>query len=1109
MFRIDCRTLHIRCLVLLALALATAVHSSPHRTIDQSDLTNRFDLRDASWGDGTIHELQGNWQFAWQQLVSPDAADQYQKWRPMPVPGAWNDTSNPVPFAAKGFASYRLILLLPDNLRQVHLAMPDMASAYRLWANGELKTGNGQIGKSRESERPGYLPRTISLTPDSGRLELLIHTSNYHYQWGGIWYAPQLTDDTGLYAIRELPVVKASIYSALLLGTGVLALLLFLSRPQDRKVLFFALFCLVIGFRRLLIDERIFYLTGWGDWHSLQFLENATIYLSLPLFIGYFYHCFPQDTHRHLVSAGWALSIPFMITALATPVDFYTQMNVPFQLLCVAVIPYILWCYGKAFKARRKGARMFGFSLLIFVICVANDVLTYNYLINTPNMMHLGALAFVMFQLSALIRRYLQNFRTIEIMSRKLTEQNRELVQLDAFKDEFLATTSHELRTPLHGISGLVRSMDRKGSNLNPEQHDTLQLISATTERLNHLVNDILDYSSLKHGKLELHQHPVHLPPLVKSVQSTLSTLIDPDKVRFECNIDSNAQWVFADEQRLEQILFNLLGNAVKHTPKGTICVDAHRMEDAVHIKITDTGSGIPAHALENLLQPFEHYVNPKSTQAKGSGLGLTITQKLVELHAGSLSIDSKPDMGTCVEFTLPNAEAQNRSANETRPDSYRQKLTTKQNLTVARGNQNLPDFSLPANESALVFYADDEKLNRELVETLLKNAGYEIRTFGNGEDLLSEMENFLPDLVLLDLMMPGLSGIETCRELRQQHTSRELPVMMLTARHQTADILAALAAGANDYLTKPYHEAELLARMHSQLSIRRFWQSTVENARLEDALKEQTRLHRLLRETNRQLENTLDCAKEALVMASLEGTLLFSNQAAVARLGKSGATSLSQLLEPDSYQRLVNALHQNLSQFRLALRFANIEHEVSVKISLYQESTPGFLVMLLEDDLQDNNQESMLATLTDELAQSRKQIAKIEAVIFQATRKPSGQSIGDEQAFESASADHDLPAKELVVKTLRTTLLNWERYTHQSKADLAEKSKCWRVYLDGTTAKTRTLDKYLSVKTLPAKPRWRTVIKTANYVIDNCELSDSDRNELEQLIDALDNAFA
>lgn len=1103
-------------LTLLALMCAASLptHANPTEA--------EINLRQKQWGDGAHFSLAGQWDFFWQTLVSPDAGQTpLQAQMQAPVPGAWTavqDTHGPLP--GHGFGSYRVRLLVPEDIEHFYLYLPDMASAYTLWSNGEKVSSRGRVGRSKHQELPAYGPATIELQAQNGSIDLILQTSNYHYQWGGIWYPPKLTDESGLFAMRDLPTISAVAFSTLLIGSGFLSLSLFAFRRQDRKLLFFSLLCFVMGVRRLLIEERLLYGLDWLDWHTLQSLENLSIYVALPLLLGYLQHLFPQEFHRRLTQLGLVFCLPFCLAAITMDVDQYTRLNVPFQILAIALMPYIFYRYGLALRHRRKGARMFGLSLLVFTLAVVNDILNYSYLIDTPNMIHIGTLAFVLFQLGSMVNRYLQNFRTIEQMSAALQESNRELKQLDTFKDEFLAATSHELRTPLHSINHLVRLVQSQpGHTFSAEQLQALRLIEATSERLENLVNDILDAASIKHGKLRLQLEAVQLGPLVTSVVQSLRPLLSDKSVKLKVEMPPELPEIHADAQRVQQVLVNLIGNAIKFTAQGQIRVNAHLEDQMLNVSVTDTGLGISADHIERIFLPFEHYLAANADGLQSTGLGLPICRKLVELQNGTLNLSSVPGRGTQVEIRLPLASAAQiqdpAQATGTDMDISAESALAKPDAlaqippgTLTSLARRITDNTAESNhDRETIYYVDDEAINRQLVASLLKEHGYGIETFADAASLLAQVAKKLPDVVLLDLMMPGIDGMSACQKLRARYHQAELPIMMLTARHQTADITQALQAGANDYLVKPYEGEELLARLESQLSIRRLWQARAENRALRDELSYQAQLEQRLTDINHQLQHALDTSSEALLILDASHAIVFANESAC-KLLDSPTTALTgemlnEFMDDDSasdFADWLDAPEQQMAPVQLKLAAQDCF------VSLHpQNDDSGMTILILQPEapeVQEDLPQSLLDRLADELSQSRHKIDQIETVLT-SLQPATTQATAPRQASQAVSH------QELIVQTMRSCLSAWERHTHLSKVDLAEKSRCWSVYLDGTSAKTRTLDKYLSTKTLPSKPRWRSVLNTAKFVLDHCELPQSEEAEILALIQQVDQAFS
>ncbi|MEM8543779.1 MAG: response regulator [Cyanobacteria bacterium P01_H01_bin.119] len=444
-----------------------------------------------------------------------------------------------------------------------------------------------------------------------------------------------------------------------------------------------------------------------------------------------------------------------------------------------------------------------------------------------------------------------QSFQSLE-------RKNSELEHLDKLKDEFLANTSHELRTPLNGIIGIAESlMDGATGRLPPLTVANLTMIVTSGRRLATLVNDILDLSKLRHHTIELHQKPVGIREVAEVVIALNRPAANQKSLQLINAVSPHLPLAYGDEGRLQQILHNLVGNAVKFTETGMVGISAqifgHLNRDGppqplgiklpgsrltgTHLAVTvsDTGIGIGEEQLNHIFESFEQGDGSTSRSHGGTGLGLTITQKLVELHGGALHVSSTLGIGSQFTFTLPiAAEGQDlpRSPVTASPHLHpvqvsepKVSIDTRQ---VSSNNPSQPMEAVLGNSAALapqnmqILVVDDEPINRQVIANHLLICRYGVAQAANGPEALAMLEAGLrPDLLLLDVMMPKMTGYEVCRSIRRTFPAHELPIVMLTAKNQVADLVEGLSAGANDYLTKPVSKDELIARIktHVQLS--------------------------------------------------------------------------------------------------------------------------------------------------------------------------------------------------------------------------------------------------------------------------------------------------
>jgi len=396
------------------------------------------------------------------------------------------------------------------------------------------------------------------------------------------------------------------------------------------------------------------------------------------------------------------------------------------------------------------------------------------------------------------------------ISERQLSER---LQQVDKLKDQFLANTSHELRTPLQGIIGLSEAMIDQMNT--PDQRENLAMIISSGRRLNSLVDDILDFSKLRNFDISLAQKPVDLASLVDVVLNSNKPLVRGKNLSLINAVSPDLPSALADENRLQQILYNLVGNAVKFTETGHIKVTASEKEDKLIIGVEDTGIGIPENKREVIFQEFEQGDGSISREYAGTGLGLSISKRLAELHGGKMWVESVIGKGSTFCFTLPVSPEkasevvlpQHKVATIV-PDALSPELT-------------LPIFSTERKEIIRVLVVDDEAINQQVVKNHLVKEQYLLTQAMNGEEALRIIESGAQfDLVLLDVMMPRMSGYEVCQKIRERFLPSELPIIMVTAKNQVQDLVQGLGLGANDYLAKPFSKEEFLARVRTQLDL-------------------------------------------------------------------------------------------------------------------------------------------------------------------------------------------------------------------------------------------------------------------------------------------------
>jgi signal transduction histidine kinase/CheY-like chemotaxis protein len=427
--------------------------------------------------------------------------------------------------------------------------------------------------------------------------------------------------------------------------------------------------------------------------------------------------------------------------------------------------------------------------------------------------------------------------------------KNAELERLARLKDAFLSNTTHELRTPIHGIVGLTEAT-LETELLDPSVRTRLEMVLASGRRLGVLVNDILDFGKLKARGLRLQHADLDLHDAIFLAIASVSPMASAKRLVIRNEVPRGV-YVHADRNRLQQILINLLGNAIKFTEQGHVTVRSLRSptatpaEPRLRVEVEDTGLGIAEDAQGRIFESFEQADESIAERFGGTGLGLSIAKRLVELHGGELTVRSSLGNGSTFAFDLLESSAlpndvgegvdDEDDPGESFDDEYDDGEHDEQGGRYASAPRRLAlRVPAPANDAtpsgptraapdrpvrARVLVADDAPANLEVLKALLEPAGYALTLANDGEAALLAFASSGPfDAVLLDVMMPKVSGLEVARRLRRLHPRGTLPIVLLSAKGRDEDVLAGFDAGADDYVQKPFSVNELLARIEAKL---------------------------------------------------------------------------------------------------------------------------------------------------------------------------------------------------------------------------------------------------------------------------------------------------
>jgi diguanylate cyclase (GGDEF)-like protein len=397
---------------------------------------------------------------------------------------------------------------------------------------------------------------------------------------------------------------------------------------------------------------------------------------------------------------------------------------------------------------------------------------------------------------------------------------------------------------------------------LTDEQKYNLAIVSNSGKRLSNMINDILDFTKLKNKEIVLQIKPVDLKTIVGMMLVMSKPLVKGKDLTLVDEIDASLPIINADENRIQQILYNLVGNAIKFTEKGKIVISAQAAGDGVTVSVADTGIGIPEEKFERIFESFEQVDGSTAREYGGTGLGLSITKKLVELHGGTIHVESELGKGSRFIFTIPASKVNEEDLGAIeQPGS----IIDMEDFAIIDQEFNPASEASSTEGMPRILVVDDEPVNVQVLKNLLSVRNYSVIKAYNGIealDLFAKEDPF--DLILLDVMMPKMSGYEVCQRLRERYSLFELPILMLTAKNQIQDVILGFQSGANDYVQKPFDKDELMARAWTLLSLKRAVTTAIENEKQFENEKQKRMFEETLREVTRAITSTLDL-KEVL----------------------------------------------------------------------------------------------------------------------------------------------------------------------------------------------------------------------------------------------------
>ncbi|MGG0668652.1 ATP-binding protein [Lederbergia citrisecunda] len=818
-------------LFLLVLSASRTLWMNTFNSLSDTDVQNgQLDLSDWHANESDVLLLDGEWEFYPSQWVMDGKwqVDDLPK-RLVQVPGKWNDDMNEGESTPYGYGSYHLrIYVNPEKPISYSLYVPSVRSSSELYVNGRFLAGSGQVGKSEDEYSPKNLPYTATFTADeNGVIDIVIQAANFKdVRRSGIIRSIKFGSEAAMAKERSLSLAMQMVASVIFLIHSIYALALFFLGNRDKKLLFFSLLLFCITLMNLISnDEKLFHLLIDGGYEWDFRVSNALIPIACIALLH------SMDYSR---VPFWRIIKP-IYSMSSIVMAIVTLFLSPSQILMMFPVYYLLGGIGIAVALFTIAKKIYqdtpgNFLLLLSFLAVTHHFVWVLYwreagvsVVHYPFdlIISIGCFASIWFK----------DYFNMHAETAKLAVK---LQKMNEHKDQFLANTSHEFKNPLHGIINMSQAvLNRERHSVKNKSVHELETILTVSRRMSLLLNDLLDVASLREGRPRLQKKNIAIQPIITGVMDMLQFHDDVKPVKIVNEVPVHFPPVMADENRVIQIVYNLLHNAVKYTIEGEIRIQAKVKNNRAFISVTDTGIGMEEDFLKRLFLPYEQAADASLIEG-GLGLGLNISKQLIELHGGQLDVSSTPGKGSTFTFSLQLASPDAVNISENAPQTNVQHIESQKlpanrladssiDLETAEISAAVDQASLkPVSKRPPILIVDDDPVNLQVLQSILSDEQYEITTATSGKEALDHLPTKEWGLVISDIMMPQMSGYKLTKTIRKRYSFTELPILLLTARSDPKDIQAGFLAGANDYVTKPVEMLELKSRVLALTTIKK-----------------------------------------------------------------------------------------------------------------------------------------------------------------------------------------------------------------------------------------------------------------------------------------------